>query len=290
MSKKYLGLISKESGDDWKFGNIRIDSSSGSLQYKNLTGLTTDIFDVITIDNSDELNRLAKLSDLHDILEKRNFNILDCKAVLNEGNNGTLAFIEYGEGGTISGYNRIYSPSISKKDYDSINSHFEYIDSISWNEIPFYQKEVEKLDRKTWVENNDFKGVANMNISDPKEESTKFYNFRMIRNFITKSTTVNVLTIGGSIYTDTINLNTVRSSISGNDESVKTSKITVQYSNKSGVVSVKDFIFPISENFKTKFDEIEIEYSNGCIRLFPLSDNVVECIISQCLLFYDRIL
>ena len=99
-----------------------------------------------------------------------------------------------------------------------------------------------------------------MNISDPKEESTKFYNFRMIRNFITKSTTV-----GHNIFNPQTGLSTaVFTYTSGEDEpdAGKTFKIEVPDMNLSRNYENSRRIMKVIRESNTYLPK-EVELSNG---------------------------
>ena len=294
MSKKYIGMVTDDV--DWKCGNIRLDPVSKSIQYRKKDE-SSGSYKVITIDNNSSSNRIARGSDLNHILKSRNYNRLDCKAVLDEGINDpsltikapTLAFIKFGEDGYPSGeYDRIMNTGVTEERIKEFTGLYEDLLDIQWDSMPFYKKEING--KSEWVENYDtmYKEQVGGNYE------YRFYNFRMIRDFVNKNTVVNVLSLGNSVYTDIINLNTVRSSITGDDindvDSLITVKISIQYSDNNGIVSTMDITFPISGDFKYKFDDVEVEYMDRCIRLFPLSEKVVECIISQCYLYYEKIL
>lgn len=282
----------------WECGDIRLEPSNKSIQYKDyyseiVGGKEVTKYNIVTINNDSDPDRIARGSDLNYILKNRGYNRIDCKTVLDEGGELVLAFVEFGEDGYPTGvYNRIESVGVTQERIKEFTGLYENLMDIQWDAIPFYKKTIDG--KSEWVENSDI--MYKEEIEGTGNYEYKYYNFRMIRDFVNKNTVVNVLSMSNSIYTDVINLNTVRSSIVGdkveNDDSIEliTVKVGIQYSDKDGIVSTKNLSFPVSGNFSYKFDEVELEYNDRCIRLFPLSDNVIECIISQCYLYYEKIL
>lgn len=262
MPEEKLSMVTTE----WDGGDIKIDKESNLIQYKDSSGK------ICTIDNSNDPNRPAKGSDLLWYLQRRHFHRLDSKGI---DENGNLSFIsEYEDLGTVNPA-KSFEPivnSYTKEDIERFCDLYEHLLNTEIDDIPF-----QKTD-DGYAEDTD---VMNEN----------YYNFRMIRDFVSKSTTVNVLTMGNKVYTDVINLNTVRSSIVENSLEDKVFvKVGIQYSDKDGFVTVKDLTFIYDENFHYSVGDIELEYSNRCIRLFPRSVNVVECIITYCYLYYERII
>lgn len=79
-----------------------------------------------------------------------------------------------------------------------------------------------------------------------------------------------------------------------------TIKLEIMYvksgSRMSGSFIFDPFLFDIDGNlsfynFQSKInDEITVEVKNGCIRLFPESKNITECIIYHCYLIYGKLL
>lgn len=263
---KLLSIVTS----DWEGGDIRLDPNSSLIQYKDENNK------IHTIDNtSDPINRPALGSDLIWYLKKRCFHRFDTKGI---DENGNLSFItEYkplGSYNPAKKFEPIINTNVTDENIEKFCNLYENLLNTEIDDIPF------RLD-------NNLNGYAeNLDIMNEN-----YYNFKMIRDFVNKSTVVNVLTMGNKVYTDIINLNTVRSIIEEDPSSDSvTVKIGVQYSDENGFVTVKDLLFDSNNNFHYSVGDIEIEYSNKCIRLFPRNNKVIECIITYCYLYYERII
>ena len=116
----------------------------------------------------------------------------------------------------------------------------------------------------------------------------EYYNLRSLRDFVSNSTIIDLIGISDDTYTDVINLNTVGASIFDPD-SISMVKIGVQYSDKDGYVNSTDLSFNPDENFTKEYGDITIEFFDKCIRLFSNNDSVVECLISYCHIYYNKI-
>ena len=91
------------------------------------------------------------------------------------------------------------------------------------------------------------------------------------------------------IYTDTLDLNSITYENDDTKKSISV-RLGVNYTLVgSDIVQTREFIFPYNEDVQYDLNgEVNVEYFDKCIRLFP-SGNVNECIISYCHLLYQDI-
>lgn len=260
MSEKYISAVLSE--DEWKQGDFRINPYNGYLQYK----VEYDIVD--TIDNSKCKDRAAQCSDLYSLLKSRNYNLMDSKAI--DPLSGELGFISsFNDDGSASKI-EVISSSISLEDIEKITSLQSDLLNMQIGYIP-----TTCLDDGT----GDYSSPERYGLRE------NYFNFRLIKDLITESTVVNLLSMSDPTYTDTLDISRVTIDNKYDKVSIR---LGIQYTKPdSDIVKVKEFIFSYDNDIQYSIDdEVEVEYFNKCIRLFP-SDNINECIISYCHLMYE---
>ena len=118
----------------------------------------------------------------------------------------------------------------------------------------------------------------------------EFKNVISTRDILQGTSEVCLLCPHDGSYTNIINLN----SIQGNPTQLR---VGVAYSKGSDLYS-KDLIVPTKSDVEsgdlcyitTGPREFRLEYSDGCIRVFPRSSEVTECVISYCYLTYEHLI
>ena len=254
----------------------------------------------VRIDGEDSPIRSARTSDLEYFLRQSDWNLSPRMAVKtiteqesekNEVNDNNQIPILY-----ISSEKRKSEPIISindelddfyvvsdyfntKETVDLFNSHYE----ILMNTKPM-----------NYVYNSESNESVNLG-------SIYYYNLISSRNLDNGSTIIDLLSLNDSNYTSTLNLNNlINLNISENQKIKGKSLLTVgiEYtvlgkrytkelmltpfklsSDKSNVESL-DFVSNILEY-------VSIDYHDFCLRVFPISVDVTECIISYCSFTYD---
>lgn len=86
------------------------------------------------------------------------------------------------------------------------------------------------------------------------------------------------------VYTSIVNLNSQL-----NNNTPVLIKLGVSYSKGSEIYS-KDLVVPPEDMTTTGNQDFTLEYADGCLRVFPESPEVTECIISYCYLMYEHLI
>ncbi|MCF0114642.1 MAG: hypothetical protein HUJ56_04760 [Erysipelotrichaceae bacterium] len=134
------------------------------------------------------------------------------------------------------------------------------------------------------------------------ELENKYFNYLVsTRNLLEGSSVVDLLSYPVD-YTSIINLNELL------QKRDKIRYYKADYTIKVGIIYVKSggriaenitftpFYFDKDGNLLDKSfqmtinDEVEVEYADGCIRLFPLIPDITECIIQHCFVVCDGLL
>lgn len=257
MSKSYISAILSD--ENWKQGDFRINSYDGTLQYK----IESDLID--TIDNRGDDRHASTCSDLSNLLKLRNYNLLDSKGI--DPMSGELGFISsYDEDGCASKI-EVISDAISIKDIESISSLQSELLNMQIGYIP-----------NTYIDN----GTGDYSSPERYGLTENYFNFRLVKDLISKSTVLNVLALSGVTYTDTLDLSRILSDLPDTSSDVSI-RLGIKYSRDGDeIIKLKEMIFSSSED--TQYDingEVTMEYFNKCIRLFSIS-SVNECIIDYC--------
>ena len=131
-----------------------------------------------------------------------------------------------------------------------------------------------------------------------KFDNTYNKSFKIIRNAQKKLLgDTNNSEILNSDYTNTINLNSLISE--KNNKSSLVAILDISYCNSSNLVTSERLLikpFDIDNNNIEKIDSIEytkdkqvlVESLDGVIRVFPLSEDIKECIILSCTIIYEK--
>lgn len=111
------------------------------------------------------------------------------------------------------------------------------------------------------------------------DTSSQFYEqFVSIHDLLDHKTVIDLIHLYGTKYTGIINLTSYQS-LKG------MVNCGIQYTDNFGKVISKSVSFSIdSESFQMNLDKAILEYTGGCLRIFPDSSEITECIISQCYL------
>lgn len=109
--------------------------------------------------------------------------------------------------------------------------------------------------------------------------------------------TVNVVSAGSDVYTDTLNFNgIIYHCVSPGLKGMV--NLDVRYSSSIGI-STKNVVFQLfsynedlaleSRNFIQNLDnKVQVEFIDGVLRVCPMSSNIFECIINNCTLTYAK--
>lgn len=261
MSKSYINAVIAEDG--WSLGDFRINPYTNMLQYK----IEDDLVD--TIDNENDDRRPAKLSDLSKLLKLRNYNLVDSKGI--DPQSGELGFISsYDEDGC-SNKIEVISNSISISEIARITGLQSDLLNMQVGFIP-----------GTYIDD----GSGDYSSPDKYGLKENFYNFRVVKDLLRRSTVINALALNNLTYTDTINLGTTLHEVP--EHSKVSVKVGIQFTIKgSEVVHLKELIFPYEDDTQYNInDDVSVEYLDKVVRLFP-SEEVNECIISYCHIIYE---
>lgn len=261
MSKSYVSAVLSEY--DWEMGSFRINPETGMLQYK----VEEDLVD--TIDNDKDDRRPAQCSDLYELLKSRNFNLLDSKGI--DPNSGDLSFISgYDENGVATNY-EVIANSFSLSELSRISMLQSDLMNMQIGYIP-----------TTYLDD----GTGNYSEATRYGLRENYYNFRLVKDLIRKSTVVNLMTMTDPQYIDTLDLTNITIDKTNVYDRL-TIRLGVQYTKGNDIVHIKEFMFPYDEDAQYDVaEDMTMEYFNKCIRLFSSSE-VNECIIKYCHLIYE---
>ena len=150
--------------------------------------------------------------------------------------------------------------------------------------------------------NNNYRPEKNDNYLKTLDEFIKLYNeYIMIkednigeynklvssRDILGETSEVCLLCPKDGSYTNIINTN----SISGDPKQLR---VGVAYSKESEL-HIKDVVITLSDEgpdgyILNKTNDFIIEYSDGCIRVFPSTQEITECVISYCFIKYEYLI
>lgn len=123
--------------------------------------------------------------------------------------------------------------------------------------------------------------------------SSYYYNLISTRDLEKESTVIDLLSLSDSNYTNILNLNGLISSEVSKDGKSCNLTIGIDYTVNGKVYSKEVSLDPIENNeFKSRdiliniLDYVTIDYHDFCLRAFPTSLDVNECIISYCYITY----
>lgn len=268
MEYRYLDPITLETATELRDGVIMINDDSPESPF--LEVYKDGKF--IPVDNLDTMEGMAKFDNLATFLINRDWCI------------GPRLFIDK-EDLYISPKNFSSPiPVIKKEDTTSCIKEITYMET---NEM------FEKL----------YMNLINMETLKYKEIDleNEYFNYLIsTRNLIEKSSVIDLYSYSENSmnYTSTLNLNEL---LQRNSETQLIEdadfliKIGIAYT-KSGKRMTNNFLFnPFSSNmeweeFTHSMGDVTLEFRDGCIRLFPNSHEVTECIIHYCYAVYEELL
>lgn len=130
-----------------------------------------------------------------------------------------------------------------------------------------------------------------------------YYNLISTKDLNTGSSIIDLISLAGSQYTNILNLNQILHHILSNSN-IKECQLVVgieftydlkQYSNEISFPILEEGGSYSTEEDNNSFrrfisniqDKVIIEFHDGCLRIFPNSERVTECIIGYCYLNYE---
>lgn len=302
------GLVSKESIEK-DIGKIIIDYSQNKpvICYSKLTGDGEKVW--VRVDGSDSPHSNAKMSDLDYQLHQRDWNIggriytnLESES---NGDNSTAN----SEGGDkreklflSKKYNNLeYIPTIDSLCENNsgilISDHDYYEDNLSsQSRLEFcslYEELINvKMKELIYEDNQSSGGIIDLS-------TRHYYDLVSLRDVEKGTSTIDLISLGGSSYTNIINLNDIIE-LDHNEKYVNCNCnliLGVEYTVRGNTFTKECSFSPYKvDNGELKrsddliirlSDYITIDYHNYCIRVFPETSEVTECIISYCYISYD---
>lgn len=274
MTYKYLGVITSESDTEKKDGCLAINTNITNCPFLEYS--ENDSW--ITVDNYEDLERMARFEDLYTSLYER----------------------EWGIGGRlyVNSQKELY---MTTSKYDSPIPTIKSTDKkflISAESSSEYEEEFEKL----YITLMKVKSMTDIKEIDLGND---YYRYLVsTRNLIDQSSIIDLYSYSedSTDYGNILNLNELlqkKDKIRYQKEDY-TIKLEIMYvksgSRMSGTYIFDPFVFDtdgnlINNNFQSKInDQVTIEVKNGCIRVFPEDPEISECIIYHCCLIYGKLL
>lgn len=281
---EYIGIITTDIPKDLSIGEgyivINTENDEPVLQYSTIKRNidNQEYIDWVTIDGTDSSKRATQISDLEYQLRIRDWNITERLFV----NNSNLYLYRQDPSETLDPI-----PQIIPNDSKGIKIS-ETITEESEEEFNEYYEKLMNL-----------RPIMNINGTQVDFGNAYYYNLISSRDLIQNTSVIDLISLGGSEYTNILNLNEllektpedsgkyldcdcilklgIKYSLSGE---VFTKNLMFEpFDLVDGVLKPKDFTKDISNN-------ITLEYLDRCIRLFPKTSEVTECIISYCYIVY----
>lgn len=247
----------------------RIDliiSGNGSIQIKGEGGdsILTYLDNEIQKDvyNNSSNFRAVRITELNNRLAYRDWNIVGRKFLSEEGGEENFLL-------STENYLESYIPFKPSKVINITNSNIS-------------EEDIESVE----LEFNDI--LKNMNVT----ELYLYNSSGKVIDLLDKSMSIDIITPGDNTYTDSINLssyiNSLLVSLSKTTEMLLTVdvKYTIEsdiysYNTKFNIALTIDNELKIEDVVKSNKD-VSIEYTNNELRVYPINENVDECIISYC--------
>lgn len=182
-----------------------------------------------------------------------------------------------GDDGSVGSISLVTSPKVT---YYKFNKLWEQAFNV-----------IEDQDRRKSIKTQ----IENMATSG---EIYLYNSSKKVIDILEGSDLINLIEYNSDIYTNTVDISAVLSKrVCNNDTSVKVD-LSVQYS-KNSVIYNQDITFEgfsieedklISQNFSQEINnEVIVEYLNGIVRVIPISQDIIECIISNCTVIYGKL-
>ncbi len=271
---------------------------------------------ILDIDGSDSPKAPATMSDLEYFLRKRDWNITERVFVLtpttenleqSTSDNSADGELYIYSGGLNALENTLsVIPTKIEGDIGTVSSKYlkiseEYDEASELAFLKLYDELLINKQMKTLTYfNNIFEEIETQSVN---LGTYYYYNLISTRDFEKDASIIDLISLSGSKYTSVLNLNgLLKANPDFMDLEKYRSKIVVgvQYTENNKMYS-KEIDFPIfteiltggtylGEEYLTKVSEsVTAELRDGCIRVFPESNKVTECIIGYCYLIYDGI-
>lgn len=255
----------------------------------------------LPLDNKSSVSRAAMMSDLEDQLRKRDWNI-ETRIFTD------LRLSEEDKGG-VTMTTTTPPPTLETKELPKerlyLSKGHTYSESIPWRtelERDYVQISEDDLSQEfldkfygLYEELINTKPMKVYNNETVDLGSIHYYNLISSRDLEAGSSVIDLLSLAGTDYTSVINLNSLIDT-SGNCSCNLV--FGVEYT-VSGKVYTKELSFDpfvvIAGNVESPdlvmkiYDYVEADYHDKCLRIFPISKEVTECIISYCYFRYDKL-
>lgn len=270
----------------------------------------------ITIDGSDSPINSALISDLEYQLRKRDWNITE-RIFTNKYSSGSDKSRAASSTTTMTPTTTTVSPSIDDND-DETEDLFLYVGSKDLKPIPnrieytsSFKDYIQISETYNEDEINSFneiyeelivkKQMKEYNSEQINLGTQNYFNIISARDLNSGTSVVDLISLTGSTYTSTLNLNQVFSNLRLDEGTNCLLVVGVQYTFDRNQY-IQELSFPIIEeknsinsdqkytgqDFISKIkDKVTVDFHDGCLRVFPESDKVTECIIGYCYINYD---
>ena len=131
----------------------------------------------------------------------------------------------------------------------------------------------------------DFTKLHNEYIMIKEDNIGEFNRQISTRDILGNTSEVCIICPRDGSYTSTININ---SQLPDCDPTQL--RVGISYSKGTKLFS-KDVVIPTTSQYvNSGSDDFVLEYSDGCLRVFPDSQEVSECVISYCYLTYEYLI
>ena len=284
---KKLGIIPVYDTEDFlttEFteNSIIINSSQESpvIQYKSGDSSW------VRIDGSDSPKRSARLSDLEYFLRERDWNIgFGRKVSIPDTTRKEFPYCMLQEESYLSPI-----VTVSEKDFKDKSKVAVISDTFNTKEtIDQFNSRYEEL--------MNIKSTMTYNNISTNLGATHYYNLISTRDLENESTVIDLLSLCDSNYTNILNINGLISPEVGKNGNSCNLTVGINYTVNGNVYSKEILLDPVEggETFKSKdiliniLDYVIVDYHDFCLRAFPNSLDVNECIISYCYITYHGV-
>jgi hypothetical protein len=306
-------------------GKIIIDCSQEKpkLKYvKNVDG----VFRWITIDGSDSPLIPASMADLENQLRQRDWNITErvysdiyynkpvpsptgIPTTTTTTTTTSTTPLPLSDSDSVKEFRSVFSVNVEED--EELSEHF-YISRVAeLDEIPMYYQLAGDF-KEILISDDDFEETGAEEFCNIYEElmnlkmkvleydgstidlgTRHYYDIISIRDIERGSSTIDLISLGGSSYTNVLNLNSLIDLGLGN---FCTLVVGIEYTVAGKTYSKEHSFIPytveneniIPNSFITNIsNQISLDFHNNCLRVFSMSKEVTECIISYCYINYE---
>ena len=294
LKTRYNPLTGKtESGNE----TIVINNSQEEpiLQYRKIND--SGVISWERIDGSDSPIRPARLSDLDYFLRETDWNIglgrKVTKQFQDEESPRLYLFSDEKCSSEILNFEEDKLQSNYSVISDSYVESYDNVITAVISNFNSYYETLMNIKPMNYIHNQSNDSSINLG-------SIYYYNLISSRNLENGSTIVDLLSLNDSNYTNILNLNDLVPH-TPNDELAKCTcllTIGVDYSIDGRIYSKETSLTPFTVDNKGNLtstdsliiisDKVTLDYHDLCLRAFPTSVDVNECIISYCYITYDK--